>query len=198
MRFRTDVKGAGHAIRQIEDAIKDGIAEGSAETGVEAEQVAKQRIRKVGAIFTGDLLNSFDIDIRKQGGNLVVRLTNDSDHAGPIEYGAEYTERGPPVVALIPWVRAKMTGFQIPEGDREDLPDPETVDADFEIPEPDGSITDLRNVVDSETLDRAFWLQQHIKEEGIDAVRYMERAERYVKENAADNVAEAISMELKT
>lgn len=196
IEFDIDVRGARRVIDDIDDAIEDGMKYGAGQASEEAKQVAKQRIRNVGAIFSGDLVSSFDISYKRQGNTLTVRLENESDHAAPIEYGAEYTGRGPPVVALIPWVRARMSGFTIPEDERDSLPDPVEVDEDFEVPEPDGSYTDIRNVAEEGTIERAFWLQEHIKENGIDAVRYMERAEQWADENAADTVADAIEAQL--
>lgn len=198
IRLSTDVRGAGRAIRRIKDGIENGAAQGAAVVGEETEEVAKGRIRSVGAIFSGDLIASFDIDIQKRGRNrLRVRIENESDHAAPIEYGAEYTDDGPPVAALIPWVEAKMSGFTIPDDDFQ-RPSPEELDENLEIPEPDGTVTYLIDAVDDDTLDRAFWLQEHIKDNGIDAVRYMKAAEEWAEESADDTVADAISANLAT
>lgn len=182
----------------IEDAITDGMREGGQQAASEAEKVAQQRIRNVGAVFTGDLVESFEIDLKKRGNNIIVTLENTSDHAAPIEYGAEYTDRGPPVAALIPWVKLKMRGYTVPEDDLQDLPNPQDVDEDTSIPQADGPALDLTTVFDEEIVQKAFWLQQHIKEEGLDAVRFMKRAEEKVENDAADTIADAITAELNT
>lgn len=196
VKVTTDVKGARRVTDNIEEAIEDGIEYGAGEVSQEAKEIAQERIRSVGAIFTGDLITQFNIDYQKKGNSLWVSLNNKSDHAAPIEYGAEYTEKGPPLAPLIPWVEAKMIGFTVPEDDLDDLPDPPEVEEDTSVPEPDGSFTDLTNVVDDDTLDKAFWLQQHIKEEGIDAVGYMRMAEQWVDDNAADTIEDAIMAQL--
>lgn len=180
----------------IEDAITSGMREGGQQVASEAEEVAQQRIRDVGAVFTGNLVESFEIDLKKRGNNIIVTLENTSDHAAPIEYGAEYTERGPPVAALIPWVKLKMRGYTVPEDEVADLPDPQDVDEDTSIPQADGPALDLTTVFDEEIVQKAFWLQQHIKEEGLDAVRFMKRAEEKVEDDGADTVADAITAEL--
>lgn len=197
IRFGVDVTN-DDAIDDIEGAVQDAIRNASAELGEATKERAQQRIRSVGAVFSGDLVESFDVEINKVGGNMIVRITNDSDHAAPIEYGAQYTDEGPPLAALIPWVEAKMKGFTVPEDDV-DLPKRHTVleEQDTEIPEPDGSTTDLMDVVSDEVLTKAFWLQQHIKEEGIDAVRYMAIAEEFVEDRGPDIVAAEIEKELQ-
>lgn len=182
----------------IKDDIESGARKGAFAATAEAQEAAETRIREVGAIFSGELIQSFDISYRRRGGMLWVRLENNAEHAAPIEYGADYTDRGPPVAALIPWVRTKMMGFQVPQEDENDLPDPENVDEDLTVPEPDGSYTDLAKVVAPETLKRAFWLQQHIKEQGIDAVRYMQHAKAWAEAHADEEVADYISQELRS
>lgn len=182
----------------IGDDIDVGIRKGGVALADEAGDVAKNRIRSVGAIFTGDLIGSFEIDIEKRGDTLRVKLKNTSDHAAPIEYGAEYTDEGPPVAALIPWVESKMRGFSVPDDEISGLPEPEDVDEDTTIPEPDGTEVDLLDVAERGTIQKAFWLQQHIKETGIDAVRYMRAAEEYVKRDGADSLAGYISREIRT
>lgn len=198
IKVPTTVLNAG-VIDDIEDDIESGVRKAAREIGEATEEVAEERIRSVGAVFTGDLVNSFDVDVTKVGGNMVVRITNDSDHAAAIEYGASYTDSGPPLAALIPWVKLKMRGFTVPEDDV-DLPRRDTVrqEADTEIHEPDGTTTDLLDVVSDSVLKKAFWLQQHIKEEGIDAVRYMALAEEFAVESGPDIVATEISKELRS
>lgn len=182
----------------IEDDIQDGIEKGGTSLGLESEDIAQHRIRSVGAIFSGDLITNFDVDVKEERGMMIVTLKNRSDHAEPIEYGAEYTERGPPVAALIPWVRTKMSGFQVPDDELANLPDPEDVDEDTEVPEPGGGKVDVLDIAAPETIEKAFWLQQHIKQNGIDAVRFMRAAQEYAREEGPSTVADYISRELRT
>lgn len=182
---------------EIGDAIDEGIRKGAVAVADEAGDVARNRIRSVGAIFTGDLVSSFEIEVEKRRNRLRVKLKNTSDHAAPIEYGAEYTDEGPPVAALIPWVELKMRGFSVPDDEITNLPEPDEVDEDTTIPEPDGPDVDLLDVADEDTIQKAFWLQQHIKETGIDAVRYMKAAEEYVERRGSDSLAGYIERELR-
>jgi len=185
------------AIEDIEDAIEDGIKKGSGVLGQEMREVSEHRIRSVGAIFTGDLINSFDVTVKSRGNQMIVTLSNDSDHAAPIEYGAEYGTEGPPLAALIPWVEAKMAGFTVPEDDLQSLPSPGEIEEDTEVPEPDGTTTDLLTVVPDDTLQKAFWLQEHIRREGIDAVKFMSAAREYAERHGEDTIAGYIERELK-
>jgi hypothetical protein len=202
VKFSTSVQGADSVVDEIEKDIEDGIEKSVGKrssdlTSIDQQvkMVAKERIRDVGAVWTGDLVSSFDVDHFGTGDSIVVTIENTSDHAAPIEYGAEYDEEGPPVAALIPWVMTKMSGFTLPE-DQSELPDTTRAD-ELEIETTAGSV-DLGASVPDEILEKAFWLQRHIKEEGIDAVRYMEMAEMWAEKNSANTVAEYISAELKT
>lgn len=199
IRFRTSVQNKGVA-EDIADAIRGGIRKSSGQTssaGVsdQVEEAAQERIRETGAVWTGELVESFEVDYHRAGNRLVVTVENVSDHAAPIEYGAEYTDRGPPVASLIPWAATKMQGFTIPEDDRSDLPDASELDERLEEEGPDGDWVDILGAAPPHIIEKAFWLQQHIKEHGIDAVRYMEIAEQWASANADKTVAHYIGRE---
>jgi hypothetical protein len=49
---------------------------------------------------------------------------------------------------------------------------------------------------DPDVIDAAFWLQEHIRENGIDAVPFMDMAGRRARDGDQD-VAEAIDAELR-
>lgn len=49
---------------------------------------------------------------------------------------------------------------------------------------------------DSETVYLAFWLQDKIYREGIEGVHYMEKAQLWAENNAAEIMADEISDEL--
>jgi len=188
----------GNIVDQIEDAIVDGIekaADKRRKHGIatQAEEVAKKRIREAGAVFTEELIESFEIDHTRTGGTWHVTLENTSDHAAPIEYGAEYGEEGPPVAALIPWVVVKMQGFDIPESDYNDIPEPDVIRNESSSIEYG---PDVNALAPDWVVEKAFWLQQHIKEEGIDALRYMAEAEAWTEANAGETVAAFITDEL--
>jgi hypothetical protein len=50
---------------------------------------------------------------------------------------------------------------------------------------------------DEGTIEAAFWLQEHIRKNGIDAVRFMETAEAQVRDQGPDTVADKISSEIQ-
>jgi len=188
-----------NVVSQIEDAIVDGIEKSidqrrSTSVPKQAEKVAKKRIREAGAVFTEDLVESFEIDYKRTSNTWHVTLENTSDHAAPIEYGAEFGEEGPPVAALLPWVIVKMRGFDVPESSY-DLPEPDTIRDESD------SIAygpDVTALAPDWAVEKAFWLQQHIKEEGIDALRYMAEAEAWADANAGETVAAFITDELNS
>lgn len=196
---RLRVRGVDRVVDSIKDAIEDGARVGAVETVQNAEYVAKGRIIEAGAIFEGDLLGSFEIEYRESNGRFYGVLKNTSDHAAPIEFGAEYNEKGPPLGALIPWVRAKMTGFTVPDDEVTNMPDPDDLDTEVEVTQGNyHASVDIQEFADRETIERAFWLQQHIKENGIDALRYMRAADEYLKNRSSDDVADAIWTSLKS
>jgi hypothetical protein len=115
LRLTVDVKQK-QIVKAIEKQIKSGIekaarrrfANSVSDTAVDA---AKDRIRQEGAIWRGELIESFDVTTRKVGSNWVIEITNDADHAKPLDEGAEYDEKGPPIAELIPWVESNLGGF---------------------------------------------------------------------------------------
>lgn len=50
---------------------------------------------------------------------------------------------------------------------------------------------------DPETIQKAFWLQEHIKEEGIDAVRFMRKSSAKMRASAPSLTEEEVTSELK-
>lgn len=201
--MRLSVSVDSSAVDDIEDAIVDGIEDsldfGSAqanEPGVPRSAVlqAQSRIVESGAMFNGELLNSFEIDHSRGNESWHVTIENTSDHAAPIEYGAQYNEgRGPPVAALIPWVERKMRGFDLPDDEISDLPEPDVIRSEASEVEYG---PDVISMAPEQTLSKAFWLQQHIKEEGIDALRYMKAAEVMTERTADETIASFITKEL--
>lgn len=197
IRFNISVND-GQIADEIQQRITDGIRDSARSTEGslpdQIEDVAQHRIRGNGAIFKGELSGSFVASWSSSPKGVHIKVENESDHAAPVEYGAEYTEKGPPVVALIPWVRAKMRGFSIPDDDISDLPEPDVIRNEAEAP---NYGPDILSQVEDRTLERAFWLQQHIKEEGIDALRYMKAAEAWAEESADKTVAGFITARLQ-
>lgn len=182
----------------IEDAIWNGMRDSLSPLGDATEQIAKERIREAGAIWKGDLIGSFDARYTKSDDSFRVIVSNYSDHAEPIEFGAEYEEKGPPVAALIPWVESKLHGYTVPE---DNLPEYEEVPKIREKAEDSAlneETTRLASLADQETIRMAFWLQQHIKRTGIDAVRFMKAAEVWAEGNADRTVAGYISARFRS
>lgn len=47
-----------------------------------------------------------------------------------------------------------------------------------------------------ETVDKAFWLQRHIKIHGIDGIHYMRAGREFAEEEGSDMVSDAINRRL--
>lgn len=51
--------------------------------------------------------------------------------------------------------------------------------------------------LDPETREAAFWLQQHLYEEGVEGIHFMRQARAWAEDNAADTVTDSIGAELR-
>lgn len=192
-------------VDDIRDAIENGIRRGSGQAssnGIsdEMEDAAQAKIREEGAIWKRELVNAFKSKHQKAGGNMTITLQNVSDHAGPLEYGVEpgeYGEQGPPILPLIAWLMTKGANLDPPD---DEIPDTETMRDELpneRLVNGDGENIDIFLQFPKPFVDQAFWLQQHIKETGLDAVRFMEAAEQWAEANADRTIAKYISAELE-
>ncbi|MFC6717892.1 hypothetical protein ACFQGT_09655 [Natrialbaceae archaeon GCM10025810] len=95
--------------KRIKSSIKDGMRDAGYEILETGEDVAQDRIRAKGRIWKRELINSFEPQNHKAPKGRWLVLRNISEHAAPVEEGATYTKRGPPIAALIPWILEKWT-----------------------------------------------------------------------------------------
>lgn len=114
-RFRFTVYNED-VVDDVKDAIEDGIKSSAEIIALDAQQAAEARIREEGAVWKGELLESFKWRAEKRQGKLRILVQNDADHARPLEVGATYVEKGPPVESLIPWVISKLQGWKVENG----------------------------------------------------------------------------------
>ena len=96
--------------RGIEDTIRSG-RRGALPRDI--IQAARSRIRQRGKIWTRELIRGFDQKDHKANDTWFLVVSNDSEHAAPVEYGADYGEEGPPLDALIPWVQSNLGDWTI-------------------------------------------------------------------------------------
>lgn len=120
MRFSIDIDNKKVA-EQIERRIEEGIENAQDEIARGIKREAKDHIRRKQAIFRHELIEGFvDADLNF-GGHYKISVRNVSDHAPAQEYGVSgveekrdtplsFSTKMPPVTALIPWVRAHLTG----------------------------------------------------------------------------------------
>lgn len=197
LEFDVEIEN-GHVIAEVEAHVERGVRNSLDSLTRGMKMTAQKRIRDAGAVWTTDLVSSFEKDTYTKGDWYVAKLRNTSDHARPIEYGAEYGDEGPPVAALIPWVEAKMAWWD-PTQMAERY---EPVEADYvrrraKRRAPNERADALAVQADEATIRKAFYLQQHIKETGIDAVRYMKEARDWAEDSGPETVAAKITQDLQ-
>lgn len=196
LEFRVDVRN-GHVISEVEAHVERGVRSSLNTLGNGMREQAIQRLQNAGAIWSGELISSFDVDIYTRGNWMVVTLKNDAEHAEPIEFGAQYGDEGPPVAALIPWVATKMHWWDPTEmAERYDPVDVDEVREEAKLEATSERGDAFAMGASEQTIRKAFYLQQHIKETGIDAVRYMKEAQDWVENYGSDIVAAKITEDL--
>jgi hypothetical protein len=171
--------------KRVEEAIEDGVENAAEDISEQSTHVAKTEIVEEGAVWRGDLLASFEDDVKKQGDDVILKIQNISEHAEPVENGAEYSNKKPPIQELLPWVRDKLNHMR--------FDDPEWV---MSIASYFRNRGDFSGWGDSE-IARAYWLQQKIYQEGLDPVKFMEAAEEWVRRHGDQVVKNNIEKELR-
>jgi len=100
---------------ELEDDLNDVIDESARELRGIGLEAAKDHIRKHDKVWTNEVLNSWvPLETTSIGGAAGVTLygfQNFADHAGVVNDGATYTDKKPPVDALMPYVISEMTPF---------------------------------------------------------------------------------------
>jgi hypothetical protein len=116
--FKIDVDGVERTIKRLEDDLRDGIEDGIDDLLDLAEDEAQDTIRLHDRIFNREVYQGFQATdahftspTSAQGS-----IRNTAPHAPVVEYGASYNLRGPPVQALIPWVKRNLSGWSIGDG----------------------------------------------------------------------------------
>lgn len=92
---------------RIRRSLKGGIRDAADELLDSGQKTAKNTIQKRGRVWRRELMNSFEEENKGTGGGRRAVLRNVATHAAPVEHGATYGTRGPPIAALIPWVLSK-------------------------------------------------------------------------------------------
>lgn len=171
--------------RDIRRGIKDGIRDSDDDLYEEGTDVAKAKLRQEGAVWKGELINSFTFDSDGNGNVRVVKIKNNAEHAAPMEFGAEYEDRGPPIDSLLPWVQDKLSNWKVSE---------KWISlAEEHLDIPEGKFAQNKKL-----YGKAFWLQQKIKQQGLDAREFMEAMEDYLRQNADDIVGDEIDKSLRS
>lgn len=199
IRMRVDVRD-GQIADKLREAIERGVKKGAGATsqdgiGDQMEEAAQFKLRTENKIWTGELISSFKTQYSPTGGSLTITFENTADHAAPIEYGADYGSRGPPLIPIAAWIMTGGADYAPPS----DGPDEETLRNRLESEElldSEGEEIDPLDEFPRHVIDQAFNVQEHIRRHGIDAVHFMDTAEQWVEENGADTLAQAIRQEV--
>lgn len=179
IEFDIDVDEDGIAER-LEESIQDGIENAGEDMGKAGIAVAKQKVQQEGAIWSSELLNSFDSWTEERDGTTYLVIENDAEHAGPQEHGVDpsaYADGGPPVQNLLPWVSSELSAWKV---------DPEW--AEYVVGKYLGGLENFPSYTLQEVA-KGFWLKRKIEDEGLDPVRFMATAKKFL-ENNGDTLTE--------
>lgn len=169
---------------KIEKQIKKGIQNSRKEVPDQGIPVAKDKILEEGAVWKGELFTSFQWGSKKVGDKYVITIENVADHAAPMEEGADYDGTAPPIENLMPWVKTELADWNVSQK--------WIALAALHLDVPPGKFKHNK-----ELYGKAYWLQQHIKREGLEPRRFMEAMERYLREHADEIVGGEITEALK-
>lgn len=92
---------------RIRRSLKGGMRDAGDTLLETGEKTAKNTIQKRGRVWRRELMQSFESENESIGERRRAVLRNVATHAAPVEYGATYGLRGPPIAALIPWIISK-------------------------------------------------------------------------------------------
>lgn len=103
------------SVKKVEKALKNAVRSGTKDARDNLVNVgqrhAKDVILRRDAIWKGELYRSIKTSKNFSGRYAYKgQIFSTSSHAPPVEHGAQYTTRGPPLSALIPWVKSKVFG----------------------------------------------------------------------------------------
>lgn len=174
---------------RIQRAIAGGVKDAARDLDSDLQDKAERKIIQANAIWRENLISSFESEIIRRPDGLWIKLRNISDHAGPVEDGAVYTDRGPPVHALLPWVRENLHGFEVTgSGGLNAVAKSGNLGA---IMHPDFPGYTIGQV------DKAFWLQAKIRRDGIVPVGYMAYAANWARANGHEVVSSNVATSLR-
>lgn len=98
---------------EIDGAVSDSLTnkQGSGIFDIAVDK-ARRKIRAHGAVWTNEMIESFKVQLQKDGfGDFYALIDNVSDHADPQNDGAEF-DAPPPPENLLPWVTDHMYLFE--------------------------------------------------------------------------------------
>lgn len=150
------------SVEKVEEKLENSLREGAKTTRDNLLSIGQTHARNVitrrDAVWRGQLLDS--ISTKKLPSNqyqISGKVYTTSDHARPVEEGAEYTDEGPNIENLIPWVKdhySFLGGFDAQNiGPDDPDPGPELEEESFDVDLEDAEISRDKPSFDFENED---------------------------------------------
>lgn len=103
-----------HGIKKVGELLEDGVKAAAEDSRDELLEIGQDNARSIivsrDAIWKSELYRSIKTAKYSTPASKGGSVFSHASHAAPVEHGAQYTTEGPPVKALIPWVKSKMGG----------------------------------------------------------------------------------------
>jgi len=121
MKLSWEVDGIEIVVDKLEDGLEAGMEDAIEKILDNLERDAKDRIAVRPSIFTGQVYEGFDDQTTSahSSSGISSRFINYSKHAGALEHGvhpSKYADGAPPIEALMPWVIAKLSDWNVETG----------------------------------------------------------------------------------
>jgi hypothetical protein len=118
MKLRASVNDR-NVTKKIYQAIRDGADRGGKETAEDAIDAAQTRLESTGAVWKWEVHEGFYTQASRSGRTWQYVVRNRAPHADYVDEGVSgtnrrrdtpysFTDRGPPIEALLPWFLEKL------------------------------------------------------------------------------------------
>ena len=108
--FTVDISQIEDAVDELEEDIQEAADEAAKQTRKAGLREAKHVIRTNDRVWNREVLNNW-VPVRRNIGNgmKTYGFVNYADHARVVDEGATYTDKKPPIEALMPYVMSNFT-----------------------------------------------------------------------------------------
>lgn len=119
--FNIRMRADSRALPELRRKIEAGIKAAGPEIERDVKQRARSRIAERDAIWTYELVTSFDSSTKKAGDRQITEVWNYDPKAEYLERGATFPFKKPPIAALVPWVESKLVNWTLVDDDTKPL-----------------------------------------------------------------------------